>query len=387
MPVTAVNTPDGSTLDIEHPEGVSEASILRFARQEFRKKSFEENQTRIREAERETRIRNQGSISRGLDISTDRVAQATGSTLEGIGGLLGLEELERYGSEVALENEADAQRKSRYQQKFDDIEGIGDFGSYLGGIAAESAAPSGASLFGSILGGAAAGTAVAPGIGTAVGAIVGGAAFGLPFFFGMNRERQKEAMEQGLIPSGEVDEGAAFLGGLGQSLLEGIADKVLLGAGRTFKLSDKALRGGGLFTRASKGTAQGTIAESATEFGQAVIERAQAGLSLDNEEAIAEYREAAIAGGLLGGTIGGTVYAARGDVTEEVLPPSGTQLDLFPEELEEARTERETARAQEKGQLGLFDDDELAPGILQERTQSGHRMILLVQIQKEVLWI
>ena len=80
-----------------------------------------------------------GSLARGIDIGTDIVAQATGSALEGIGGVLGLEGLEQYGAEVALENEADAQRKARFQTRFDDIEGAGSFGSYLGGIAAESA--------------------------------------------------------------------------------------------------------------------------------------------------------------------------------------------------------------------------------------------------------
>ena len=62
-----------------------------------------------------------------MDIGTDLVAQATGSGLEGIGSILGLKGLKEYGAEVALENEADIQRKSRYQTKFDDIEGAGDF--------------------------------------------------------------------------------------------------------------------------------------------------------------------------------------------------------------------------------------------------------------------
>ena len=99
------------------------------------------------------------------------------------------------------------QRKARFQTRFDDIEGIGDFGSYLTGIAAESAPQMGATLTGALAGGkggAAIGTAIAPGIGTAIGAgigaIGGGIAAALPFFYGMNRERQKDAIERGLKP-------------------------------------------------------------------------------------------------------------------------------------------------------------------------------------------
>ena len=38
-----------------------------------------------------------------------------------------------------------------------------------------------------------------------------------------------------------------------------------------------------------------------TEVGQQMLERSQAGLPIDSEDAIAEYREATIAGGLIGG--------------------------------------------------------------------------------------
>ena len=69
---------------------------------------------------------------RGLDVGTDQISQATGSALEGIGGLLGLEGLEQYGAEVALENEADIQRKSRFSKRWDDVEDISSFGSYFG---------------------------------------------------------------------------------------------------------------------------------------------------------------------------------------------------------------------------------------------------------------
>lgn len=246
-----------------------------------------------------------GSFSRGLDIGTDLIAQATGSGLEGIGSILGLEGLEEYGAEVALENEADIQRKSRYQTKFDDIEGAGDFFSYLGGVAAESAPATAAGIAGGI---AAAAAAPVLGVGAVVAGIAGATLANLPFFYGMNRERQKEAIDQGFRT--EISEGAAFLTALPQALLDGIVDRLLVGGASKLGITEKALTGGGIFTRSTKGAGLGAVVEAPTEIGQQILERAQAGLPLDNEEALAEYREAGIAGGLLGGAIRGTTSAA-----------------------------------------------------------------------------
>ena len=111
------------------------------------------------------------------------------------------------------------------------------------------------------------------------------------------------------------------------------------------------------------GVGVGAGVEVLNEIGQAVVERAQAGLPLFTAEAGKEYKEAGIAAGLIGGTIGGGANVLQGGIEAPVIDDTapGTQLDLFPEELETAQVEREAARAEETGQLGLFDDDELAP--------------------------
>ena len=312
----------------------------RLEQEERRRQENLERRIELAELER-------GSLARGIDIGTDIIGQATGSTLEGTGKLFGLAGLEQYGAEVALENEADAQRKARFQTRFDDIGGIGDFGSYLGGIAAESAPQMGATLAG-VATGAKIGAALGP-AGAGIGALVGGAAASLPFFYGMNRERQKEAIDQGLRT--EVDEGAAALTAIPQATLDAILGRLFVGK---LGLTNRAVGGGGIFTRGVKGTAAGAIIEAPTELGQQVLERAQAGLPLTSEDAIAEYREAAIAGGLLGGSIRGAATVAGGDVAaredaqkaKEERDAAARRAEIEATLAEEAAVEAEAAERQ-----------------------------------------
>ena len=75
---------------------------------------------------------------------------------------------------------------------------------------------------------------------------------------------------------------------------------------------------GGLFTRITKGAGAGAALEVPTELGQQVIERFQAGLPLDDDEAVKEYVDVAIASGLVGGTVRATTSAVTGDTKENI---------------------------------------------------------------------
>ena len=125
----------------------------------------------------------------------------------------------------------------------------------------------------------------------------------LPFFYGGNRERQKEAIERGYRT--EVDEGAALLTAIPQASLDSILNMFVVSkVGRAF-VPAAIQKGGGIFTRVAKGTAEGVLTETPTELGQQVLERYQAGLPMDTPEAIEEYVAAAAGGAILGGILGG----------------------------------------------------------------------------------
>ena len=155
--------------------------------------------------------------------------------------------------------------------------------------------------------------------GTAVGGpLVGlgaGALTAFPSFFGGNVQRQEAEVAAGR--KAEVDVTDAIIGAVGQSALNAIGDKLMLGG--FLKPGQKWL------TRAAIGGVEGAAAEIPTEIAQQIIERKQAGLSLDNDEAINEYVNAGILGGIMGGGVrAGT--AALGIGVEKVPGPPPAPL-------------------------------------------------------------
>ena len=163
------------------------------------------------------------------------------------------------------------------------------------------------------------------GVGAVPGALIGGAIGGtlaaFPLFFGGNRERQKEAIERG--ERVEMSEGAAALTAIPQAALDSILTAFV---GAKFFAKPGLDIAGGLLTRSVRGATKGVVTEIPTEVGQALLERAQAGLSITSEEAMREYGEAAIAAGILGGGIGGVSGAAQRAKTPEAEAEALLQL-------------------------------------------------------------
>jgi hypothetical protein len=321
MPIYRLQGPDGRVYRLEGPENAPDAELIAALEGHLAEEA------RIAAIKEETTALGRG-FSRGIDVA----GQGFGSALEGVGRTLGIEGLEEYGAEMVAENEAQLAEQEAMATRLGDVEGVGTGLDFFLETLGETAPLTGTSLASGAIAGGVAGSAFGP-VGTIAGGIIGAAASQLPFFYGFNRERQKEAIDKGLQT--EISEGAAFLTAIPQATLDAIAERFMVGK----FLTPKAIQAGGLFTRAAKGGTAGVISEVPTEIGQTILERAQAGLPLADEEAIDEYTEVGITAGIVGGTLGGGAAALRGRAEEDTegAPEGGpditgegeVQTDLF----------------------------------------------------------
>ena len=251
---------------------------------------------------------------RGLSRGIDTVQMGYSSALEGLGKVTGLEGLEEYGSESVAEQERQLAEAEPDATRRQDVEGLGSGLTFVGETIGEQVPTLATTLAGA--GAGAAIGSVVPIIGTGIGGVIGGIAANIPFFYGLNREAQKESVEQGIKT--EVSEGAAFLYSIPQSALDFVADRFLLGGATSAgKFGQNYLRTGNVFTRGVKGATAGTIAEVPTEIGQQMLERFQANQSLTSDEAITEYIDVGVAAGILGGGARATSSIVRGDIRNQ----------------------------------------------------------------------
>ena len=300
MPLYSIEGPGGKTYEIEGPENATRDQVIQAIQTKLvpEQPSEEDALESYLQSRADYANANRTALGRGFRRSVDLAGEGIGSALEGVGSVLGLEGVEEYGADMALENEAQLQRAEASATRRQDVEGLGTGLSYFGETLAESSVPMGAGI-GAGIAGAKIGAMVGGAPGALVGGLAGAIGSQIPLFYGWNRQRQKEAVEQGV--KAEVDEGAAFLTAIPQATMEGIVDRLLVGG----LFATSAMKQGGIFTRIGKGSAKGAAAEIPTEIGQQVLERAQANLSLTDDEAISEYIDAGVAAGMIGGTVGG----------------------------------------------------------------------------------
>jgi hypothetical protein len=253
------------------------------------------------------------ALGRGGARGFQQVKQAVGETIGTIGEQTGLGFLEKYGTGV--EERAGQQlgllsleQPKRLQST--DVDGFGSMLTFAGETIGEQGTQLGLGLGAATLGTLAAPVA-APVLGAAAPFVVGATAAGLvtaPILFGNNIQRQEDEVAAG--KKDRVDVGDALTATFGQAALEGVADKLLLGGFKLLKPVGSTKEGWkGVLTRTGSRATGGAGTESLTEVGQQMLERAQAGLPIDSDDAIAEYREAAIAGGLIGGGTRATLGA------------------------------------------------------------------------------
>jgi len=281
------------------------------------------------------------ALGRGGARGFQQVKEAVGETIGTIGEQTGLGFLENYGTGVEERAGQQLGRLSLEQPKrlqSTDVDSIGSALTYAGEVVGEQGTQLGLGLGAAALGTLAAPLA-APVLGAAAPFVVGATAAGLataPILFGNNIQRQEDEVASGT--KDRVDVGDALTATFGQAALEGVADKLLLGGFKLLKPVGSTKEGWkGVLTRTGSRATGGAATESLTEVGQQMLERAQAGLPIDSDDAIVEYREAAIAGGLIGGGTRATLGAfgeGRSTVpTPTVTPVTKEMLDnagVFP---------------------------------------------------------
>jgi hypothetical protein len=255
------------------------------------------------------------ALGRGFEMGKAGAYSRLGTTAEYIGSGLGLESLANFGRGMREEGDYEAFLESLRQPaptRREDVTGIGSALTYVGeGIGQsipEAAAPLLATIAGTAAGTVATGNPIT---GTAIG-IGAGTVTGLPSFFGGNIQRQEEEVAAGRKE--EVDVADAIIGAIGQATINSVADKFLILG--ILKPGQKWL------TRTVTGAAEGAVAEVPSEITQTMIERFQAGLPLDNDEAISEYIDAGILGGVMGGGIRATTAGLGVGMERPAAPPA-----------------------------------------------------------------
>jgi hypothetical protein len=283
----------------------------------------EEEAFRQRYAERfgeELDFEDSTAFGRGLDIGATSAYGALGTAARSAGEGIGIDFLrnlgERMEGSARLEQIAEAGRMQA-PTRLADVEGVGDFLTFVGEGAGQTLPEMGATIGGGFLGGLAGATQGNP-LSAGAGFIAGSTAVATPLFFGRNIQRQEQQVGLGQLD--EVNRMNAFMTAVPQALLNSVGDKILL-TGRALGLSIPASQN--LFVRIGQQGAAGAVVEAPTEIAQQMMERAQAGLPLDSEDAIAEYIEAGVLGGIIGAGVGGGLGAFRGPEAPPA-PPGAT---------------------------------------------------------------
>ena len=260
-------------------------------------------------------------VGRGVDEMQGRLY----GFAEAVGGATGIEGLEQFGREGRRRNviEAEAAMPEARMRSFGEAEGIGGIlragQQAIAGSVPELPLP----LAGGVAG-AAAGSAFGP-VGTLLGGIAGAAAGAFPSLTGGNVATQALQEVAAGRPDVAPSPGVALAAAVPQAALSGALDMLTLRLARVIGVPAEEV-GRALLPRIARGIGAGAATEVPEEVLQQAIERAQAGQSVLDEDAMRDYREAAagavFAGGAFGGTAAGVFGRRPGQEARPPEPPA-----------------------------------------------------------------
>ena len=163
-------------------------------------------------------------------------------------------------------------------------------------------------------------------------------------------QEQERAIQEGRAPE-ETSLGKAALAATGQTALDLAGGRVFSGIAKAFpfmrpllgEAGEKAAKEAGAVLEdaiskgtvsfaggVAKGVGKGVAFEVPQEIVQSGLERWQAGLSLSDDSALGEYKQAAIGAALLGGTFGGVSGALSSRTQEGAVPPPAAAAEAAP---------------------------------------------------------
>ncbi len=282
-----------------------------------------------------------------------------------LAGLAGEGEFQEEQLRKAQEVEAEqAGMIPDYIESWRDIGGIGDLTRYAIQKFGESSPWMGAAIAGGIAGSAIPGLGTIAGMG--IGALAGSTTALSPMFFGQNILRQAEQVRAGQRQ--DINEATAALAAPAQALLDSII----------YRFIPARLRGTtskNIFRKALKGGVVGVPTEAVTEVGQQFIERLQAGLPLADEQAMREYEESAVAGGLLGGVVGG----ATGPFT---VGTTSVEEQKKADQIQKTKTEFERITEEASTPLELSEQEKIEQRDISQPTPIGREEEQPIEIER-----
>lgn len=343
MPIYEITAPNGKSYEIEGPEGATQDQVIGAVLSQFP------------DAANAAAAPQEATFGSALKGGFESLASQTRT---GAGALLGdaseaaTEGLQR--SEGIAQDVGTMGSLQRIKDTYNDPNGgllaaagqaVKDIPAMLGSQGATLGAMGVGARLGAMAGAPFAGVGAIPG--AVIGGALGAGASLFPQQFGQNLEAQAAAQQEAGQPV-EVSPGAAAAGAAGQVIAEGAGAAFTFGGSligriigttgsktsQSAKLLEVAQRS--LAGTVGRGAVRGAAAEMPTEVAQQVIQRAQAGQDILSDDALAEYGEAAYAGGLTGGVLGGGTSpmnrsAARTQLTEGGVDPSTGQAISTPE--------------------------------------------------------
>ena len=354
MPIFTIEGPDNKLYDIEAPEGTPEKNLLAIANN-YR----QEEERAAKKAERQSELAALRKQAEEAALQAEKPIPEGGfKAAFGAGKEQAIADATRLLGRTGVMNteQAEASAQAREKKVGETFKGTEEgwlenpwlkFKETLGGSLPYVIAPAAA----------AAATAALPLTGTAatVGAAGAATLASLGQFTGSNLTTQvKGETESGVAGKNLADTNLAnaLAAAVPQALLDTAANMFMPGIQKVFRRAGKEIT-----EDAAKAIAERTLRQKAVDYGlgitktagiqggteaaQEYLNRLQAGLPTDNQQAYDSYVENFIGGAVLGGVGRAILPESKGKVAEkpagETTPQYTSQGDMFPDELRQAQ--------------------------------------------------